>query len=160
VSHLAAMAAQHDAARAQAAARRNAKRTGGTPATATDPERCKAPGRTLARPAHWPDEAPSWTDLSVEATGVRPSHKATRGRRRGGWCPQCHEQRSRTGVCWCDSDQRATSRKGTPVGARSHRARDLPPEAQGPAWAQVHRAMHPQPVPDCRRCEVAHAPDD
>jgi hypothetical protein len=44
VSHLAAMAAQHDAARAQAAARRNAKRTGGTP-TRSGARRPGAPWR-------------------------------------------------------------------------------------------------------------------
>lgn len=162
MSRLAELAAAHNAARAQTAARAAARRparAGSTPATATDPERCRAPGRTLARPAWWPEESAAWHGDDDTPPPPAADHRPSRGKRSGGWCPDCREQRSRTGVCWCGSDARATTRTGTPIGGgRTHRSRALPPEAQGPAWALVHRRMHPTPQTDCARCAVAHEP--
>lgn len=138
---------------AKAAARRRADGTrASTPRLAPDPEHVRAPGRTLVRPAWWPDEEPAWPTPEPGNGIPHPSHKPSHGKRSGGLCPVCHETRTRYGVCWCGSEEPPTRRGRNRVVVR-------PAADREPAWFAAHRRLHPQPGATCARCQQAHGLD-
>ena len=147
-SYLSMRADEYEQAQIAAQQRRLARR----PAPqAIDPERCKSPGRTLTRPAWWPEEDPAWHGDDPFTTPDQPSHRATRGKKRGGLCPDCNEQRSRTGVCFCGSMAEPITRGRNRVVVRRQA-----PKPSVPPWALAHLRMHARPVDGCQRCEVVH----